>query len=136
LKINPEAPLITMTPTTTRCHGSYNLKLACTRHRARDFTSAQPKSVGGDVLAIPVDCSWESLAEEFPDDPGVSIEGKDTEFIAAQLTLIADRLTSHLLGRFRVVDSNVLVVEGEIVTAEEHRIQLDGPHVLVLAPAA
>ena len=127
---------MTRTATTTRCLGAYRLDPACSRTHAARLTSATPKPVAGDIFAIPVDRSWSSLADEFSGGPSVSIDGEEVEYVPAQLRLLDDSVNARLLGRFRVVGTDLLVVEGDIVIDDKHRIRLKGPHVLVLDPAA
>ena len=136
LKTNSRAPLVTHTATTTRCLGAYRLDQACSRSRAKRLTSAPPRTVAGDILAIPVNRTWSSLQDEFSDGPNVSIDGEEIEFVPAQLNLLDDSVNARLLGRYCVLDSDVLVVEGEIVLDDMRHIRLEGPHVLVLDPAA
>lgn len=138
LEINCDASRATAT--TTSCRGSYDLTRACGHRRARELTRGltdEPsRPLGKYIIAIRINHTWESLEDEFPRGPGVRLGGDASGPYAAHLMLFVGRRTANLRGHFRLLYPDVLVVSGELVTAEGRHIHLDGPHVIVLASAA
>ncbi len=129
MKTNRNASRVPPTASTTRCRGAFDLTRTCSRHRAREITKATPRSIGGDVLAFPINRTWESLEDEFPGDASVCIECEPDKLNTAHLMLFFAARTANLRGRFRLLDTDVLVVEGDLITPEDKRIHIDGPPV-------